>query len=98
MALLRHRRDEAEPSPDRDRPASPSSEELIRSLVITYVQGEGHYDETIFALARRFSPTPDSDLVERAIRDLVRERRLTIDGGKVVPRPARRTPKASFRD
>jgi len=77
--------------PDRTRSAvldpfaCSSYEELrARSAVLAYVVGEGHEDETIFELAWKFSPNRDSAAVERAIRDLVGEELLTIDGGKVV--------------
>lgn len=69
--------------------ACPSYEELrARSAILAYVVGEGHEDESIFELARKFSPSPDSDAVERAVRDLIGERLLTIEAGKVGPGPA----------
>jgi len=70
------------------RPTTPDPlyEELrARFAVLAYVVGEGHHDETVLALARRFSPSGNSAAVEMAVRDLVGEGLLTIDSGKVVP-------------
>src|SRR6478672_4114942 len=60
-----------------------SYEELrVQSAVLAYVVGEGHHDQTILELAMELSPATDSDAVGRAVRDLVGEALLTIDGGK----------------
>jgi hypothetical protein len=66
--------------------ACPSYEDLrVRSAILAYVVGESYHDLTILDLAVELSPTDDSDAVERAVRDLVGEELLSIDGGKVVP-------------
>jgi len=68
--------------------AYPSYENLrMQSAILNHVVGEGHHD-TILELARRFSLDGEGDAVERAVRDLVRVRLLSIDGGRVIPGPA----------
>lgn len=84
-AMLRRRPDRTS-APAVPDPLACSYEELqARSAVLAYVVGEGHHDETIFALAREFSPSPESAAVESAVRDLVAERLLSIEAGKVLP-------------
>jgi hypothetical protein len=87
--MLRRRLDRTSRPTKPDLYGCPSYEGLrARFAVFAYVVGEGHHDETIFALARRFSPSADSSAVEMAVRDLVAEGLLSIDGGRVVPAPA----------
>jgi hypothetical protein len=84
--MLRRHLDRARRRRAPDPLADPPYEELsVRSAVLAYVVGEGHHDETIFALADWFSPSGDSDVVERAVRDFVGAELLTIRGGKVNP-------------
>ena len=87
--MLRRRLDHATRGPAPDPLSCPSYEELrARSAVLAYVVGEGHHDETVLALARKFSPNAGSTAVEQAVRDLVGQLLLTIDRGRVVPGPA----------
>ena len=84
--MLRRRLDEPGQQTALDPALTASYEEpRIRSEILAYVIDEGHHDETILSLARRFSPSADSDAVERAVRDLVGEKLLRIDRGRVVP-------------
>lgn len=84
--MLRRRLDETAREPAPDPLGCESYEELrARSAVLAYVVGEGHHDETILGLAQMFSATADGAAVERAVRDLVGEWLLAINGGKVVP-------------
>jgi hypothetical protein len=65
----------------------PSGDDLrIQSAILCYVLGEGHREETIPQLARRFSSEDgEGDAVERAVRELVGAGLLRIERGKVVP-------------
>ncbi len=66
--------------------ACPSYEDLrIQSAILGYVVGEGHHEETIFELARKFSEDGEDDAVERGVRDLVGAGLLRIEGARVVP-------------
>jgi hypothetical protein len=87
--MLQRRLKETAPRKGARRLACPSYEDLrIQSALLGYVLGEGHHEETIFELARRFSTDGEGDAVERAVCDLVGGRLLSIDAGKVVPGPA----------
>lgn len=63
---------------------------LVESVVLAYVVGERPEGVTIPMLALRFSAEFDQgdtgSAVERAVRELVRDGRLHMQGGKVVPR------------
>jgi len=84
--VLRRRLEQSARPPAPDELACPSFDEVrIHSAVLAYVVGEGHHDETIFGLALMFSPGPESAAVEMAVRDLVGEHLLKIEGGKVTP-------------
>ncbi len=83
--MLRRRLDRTARSPAPDPLICPSYEELrARSAILAYVVGEAHHGETIFTLAQKFSLSTDSTDVEVAVRDLVGEGLLTIEGGRVV--------------
>lgn len=62
---------------------------LVESIVLTFLIGECPEGEPVFALALRFNEEfeqgSEGDAVERAIVELVRNRLLRIEGGRVVP-------------
>ena len=63
---------------------------LVEAVVLAYVVGERPEGVTIPMLALRFNAEFDQgdtgSAVERAVRELVRDGRLQMQGGKVVPR------------
>lgn len=67
--------------------ACPSYDDLKTELeILTYVVGEGHHDKTIIELALEFSESDDEGhAVERAVRELVGARLLSMNRGRVVP-------------
>lgn len=55
-----------------------------QSAVLAYLVNERPGGERIPELSRRFSLSEEGDVIERAIRELVRARLLCIEHGKVV--------------
>lgn len=57
----------------------------MESTVLAHILCECPGGETIPVLSWLLSPSEEGDLVERAVRELVRARLLRIEGGRVVP-------------
>ena len=78
---------------ERGRSETPIGE--VESIVLDYVMTEHPEGVYLAALALHFSPefgqSSTGSAVERAVRELVRDGRLRMRGGKVVPnaQPAR---------
>lgn len=85
--LLRlRRRHEAQSKDELAALACPSYDALrIQSAVLAYIVREGRHEETIIDLAWKFAPHDDSATVERAVRELIGARLLSMEKGKVVP-------------
>lgn len=87
LELRLRRGHKVQPKDELAAPVCLSDDDLrIQSAVLTYVVGEGHHDKTIIELAWELAPhDDDSDAVERAIRELVGARLLSMKKGEVVP-------------
>lgn len=68
----------------------PCKDALVESAVLSYIIDEQSGGMTIPMLALHFNTEFDQgqsgSAVERAVRELVRDGRLQVQGGKVVPR------------
>lgn len=86
---MQHRLRQTEPTVDAFPLFCPSYEALrIQFAILGYVVGEGHHDETVAGLLRRYSLAnggAEDDAVKRSFLDLIARAMLCIDGGKVVP-------------